>query len=454
MFCLRHESFRVNLPVQGHITLLVERKFLPNPWTRSGGKTPPVQVMSTVFLHVGQCGNQVSQPLWKCIERDGAALESRTFTSHDGWHRAVHVDSEPKVIKHLPKVLKIREKNIIAGKRGRGTNWALGYHGLKCSGDDHLLQNTLDAVRTEVERCDMFSGIIMTHSLSGGTGSGFGSRLAEALRDNYPMNHLLSVTFAPCASGESPLQHYNALMCLATLQRNVDGILLIQNDDILDRATKRSPDSLASFTSLNKVIGQSLAGLFLPTDTLATSRDVSLGQEPWEMLRVTCPVPATKFIHSMHVAKSKLSWEGLVSQCLHTMPRYSTGGLPFSTLSGVVVARGDTTGSFPASLQHGVSHRIRKAWNCVDWNPCPLYTWTAFQNTCGPKDSASISMAVNSSCVTQYLDTICQRSKVMLEAGAYLHWYERYNTSKEDMEEAVSVLQVCQDDYREATMPG
>ncbi|KAL8612612.1 hypothetical protein ACOMHN_006598 [Nucella lapillus] len=410
--------------------------------------------MSTVFLHVGQCGNQISQPFWKCVEKDGAALDSRTFTTHDGWHRAVHVDSEPKVIRHLSKLLKVREKNVVSGKRGRGTNWALGYHGLKSSGDDHLLQNTLDAVRTEVERCDMFSGIVMTHSLSGGTGSGFGSRLAEALREEYPMSHLLSVTFAPCASGESPLQHYNALMCLATLQRNVDGIMLIQNDDILSRVQKRSPDTSASFNSLNKVIGHTLAGLFLPTDTLATSGDVSLGQEPWELLRATCPLPATKFIHTTHTAKSHLSWEGLVSQCLHTVPRYSAQGLPFGCLAGVVVARGDVSGTFPAALQRGLGQRIRRSWSCVDWNPSPLQSWTAFQNSFGAKDSASVSMAVNSSCVTQYLDTVCQRSKVMLEVGAYLHWYERYNTSKEDMEEAVNVLQVCQDDYREMTAPG
>ncbi|XP_070185958.1 tubulin delta chain-like isoform X2 [Littorina saxatilis] len=329
-----------------------------------------------------------------------------------------------------------------------------GYHGVKSSGDDHLLENSLESIRKEVERCDMYSGIVLTHSLSGGTGSGFGSRLCEALRDEYPMNYLLSVTFAPCASGESPLQHYNSLMCLATLQRSADGIMLIQNDDILAKVQKRSPDNQASFTSLNKVIGHTLAGLFLPTDSLATSRDVSLGQEPWELLRATCPMPATKFIYTTHLAKSKLSWEGLVGQTLHTIPRYHNTGQPFSSLSGVVVARGDSTDSFGASMKQGLSHKIRTAWNFVDWNPFPLDVWTAFQNTLGPKDTASVSMAVNSSCVTQFLDTVCQRSKDMLDAGAYLHWYERYGTGKEDFEEALNTLQVCQEDYCSATKPG
>ena len=50
--------------------------------------------------------------------------------------------------------------------------------------------------------------------------------------------------------------------------------MLIQNDDVLARVQKRAPDNQASFNSLNKVIGHTVAGLFLPTDTLATSRCV------------------------------------------------------------------------------------------------------------------------------------------------------------------------------------
>ncbi|KAK7493279.1 hypothetical protein BaRGS_00015405 [Batillaria attramentaria] len=406
--------------------------------------------MSTVFVHVGQCGNQVGEHLWKCIAKDGTAKQSHSFTSHDGWHRAVHIDSEPKVVKKLPKILKIREKNVITGKRGRGTNWAFGYHGLKAAGEDHLLENSVESIRKEVEKCDFYSGIVLSHSLSGGTGSGFGSRLCEALKDEYPMNYLMSVTFAPCASGESPLQHYNSLLCLATLQRLVDGVVLIRNDDVLNRLQKRLPEGQVSFAYINKVIAQTLCGLFLPTDTLATSRDVSLGLEPWELLRATCPMPSTKFLHTTHLAKSKLSWEGLVTQSLRTVHRFDVNEKPFSSLAGVLVARGDSTGSFPLALKRGLDQKIKSAWNFVPWNPFPLDVWTAFLNPLGPKEAASVTMATNSSCVTEYLHHVCERSKVMMDAGAYLHWYERYGSSKEDFQEALNVLESCQADYSSA----
>ena len=103
-------------------------------------------------------------------------------------------------------------------------------------------------------RCDQFLGTCLVHSLAGGTGSGtrtctcmstvlrvslgrsarstsvslewtirregFGSRLAEALRDEYPQAYLHSVAVAPSRlTCDSPMQHYNAALCLAALDQ-------------------------------------------------------------------------------------------------------------------------------------------------------------------------------------------------------------------------------------------
>ena len=51
--------------------------------------------------------------------------------------------------------------------------------------------------------------------------SGLGSHLLELLRDEYEMAHLMNCVVAPHVSGESPLQHYNSLLCLSWLQRFV-----------------------------------------------------------------------------------------------------------------------------------------------------------------------------------------------------------------------------------------
>ena len=63
-----------------------------------------------------------------------------------------------------------------------------------------------------------FQGTIVVHSLAGGTGSGLGSHLVEKLRETYPLAHVLSVAIAPHTCGDCPLQHYNSLLSLASLQ--------------------------------------------------------------------------------------------------------------------------------------------------------------------------------------------------------------------------------------------
>ena len=61
---------------------------------------------------------------------------------------------------------------------------------------------------------------------------------------------------------------------------------------------------------------------------------------------------------------------------------------------------------------------------------CDFLFCSAFQNSQGPKDTASVSLAINSCGVVNYLDHVCSRSEAKITAGAYLHWYQRYGTSK------------------------
>lgn len=44
----------------------------------------------------------------------------------------------------------------------------------------------LDMIDREADGSDSLEGFVMTHSVAGGTGSGFGSYLLEAMNDRYP----------------------------------------------------------------------------------------------------------------------------------------------------------------------------------------------------------------------------------------------------------------------------
>ena len=331
----------------------------------------------------------------------------------------------------------MRDNNIIVGKRGRGTNFALGYHGLQSQGDDHLLQDSIEAIRKEAERSDMYNGAILYSSLSGGTGSGLGARITESLRDYYPCSQIVSCVVAPCASGESPLQNFNALLALYHLQIYSDAILLLNNDFYLSLLNRKHEDRTnnseqVSFKNVNEIMASSLCGVFLPTNSLSVNKGVtkSTGQEPWELVRSTAPIPSSKFIILVQHSSAKLSWEGITSKLLHTFPRYNLSGFSNSCLAATAIGRGDMDNTFAISMQTSLEKKMRKVVNFVDWNPYPLDYWSAKCNYIGPKNNSQLTLAANSSAVVDYLERVQFQSQLKLESGAYVHWYHRYGVSQ------------------------
>ncbi len=75
--------------------------------------------------------------------------------------------------------------------------------------------SVLESLRHEIERCDVFAGLMLVSSTAGGTGSGLGSRLIERVRDEYGAACCIgSALVCPFQAGETPLQSYNSLLTL------------------------------------------------------------------------------------------------------------------------------------------------------------------------------------------------------------------------------------------------
>eukprot|EP00002_Diphylleia_rotans_P021665 TRINITY_DN4222_c0_g1_i9.p1 TRINITY_DN4222_c0_g1~~TRINITY_DN4222_c0_g1_i9.p1 ORF type:complete len:496 (-),score=74.64 TRINITY_DN4222_c0_g1_i9:181-1668(-) len=148
--------------------------------------------------------------------------------------------------------------------------------------DRSIIRNVMIAIRKNIERAENHEGCVVYHSLAGGTGSGLGCRIVEELRKDYPRHYILSVAVAPFTKGETPLQNYNSLLSLTTLQRSADGILLFHNEELMRVLTKSKmfgrgtnpkgplttgppPASIkVSLEDLNNYIALCLCGLFFP----------------------------------------------------------------------------------------------------------------------------------------------------------------------------------------------
>jgi tubulin delta len=196
-----------------------------------------------VTLQIGQCGNQVGTQMFGMLAREASRSTDPAFSRHVldryfrpgsgggkggkpvatnsilGGHdygetststwsaadssacapvaRAVLVDMEPKVI--ASSIATARASgggnggNTSGGRwrysprrahsqqSGSGNNWAFGYNVHGPRNHDAIME----LVRKEAEASDCLSTFLLLQSLAGGTGSGLGSFVTEALRDAY-----------------------------------------------------------------------------------------------------------------------------------------------------------------------------------------------------------------------------------------------------------------------------
>lgn len=92
-----------------------------------------------------------------------------------------------------------------------------------------------------------------------------------------------------------------------------------------------------------------------------------------------------------------------------------------------------------------MERRIKLACNTVEWNPFPVDFW--FSQEPALQEAKHMSLLSNTSSVTPYLNCVLEKSEKMLQAKAYLHWYQRYGIETETLESAFDNLRTIIDSY-------
>eukprot|EP01051_Picozoa_sp_SAG22_P011529 SAG22_NODE_1118_length_5518_cov_1.906994_4_plen_581_part_00 len=272
---------------------------------------PPPSVLT---VQLGQCGNQVGAEFFRSMaaaaahgmdaasssaQGTAAAMSSRSpffregtspsdtaeSEGHEAVARAVMVDMEPKVIQETQS--RVQQHSAPSGgggsgvplrwrypagaqfakAGGSGNNWAMGY----AEHAPGVREPVLELVRREAEQADRLAGLMLMHSLAGGTGSGVGAYFTEQLRDEYPTGWLLNHVVWPYESGEVIVQHYNALLTLASVSQAADGVVYFENEHLHRICGKahQTKEGSETFEAMNELIARQLAHCLLPATTTA-----------------------------------------------------------------------------------------------------------------------------------------------------------------------------------------
>lgn len=350
--------------------------------------------MSTVYLHVGQAGNEVGAALWSLAAREKPPQQ--WLFDERGRARCVLVDTEPKVVRGVVRALgaeRIHPRCALVEQSGRGNNWAMGYHGTdsdkgKASHSHNgIAEAALEALRWQWERCDWCGGLVMTASVGGGTGSGLGSLLLEAVRDEYPRHYLTAVALCPFAAGELPLGHYNATLALSYLQEHADATVIVRVDRWLATPrTARAQSPSPSYASHHRHHMQ------LVPSNIACDRCTWLGQVLFDntsLLRQLTAAAATSSHAASHSSRPP------ARLCMRQIDAYVArciAGLAFPT-DGAKCARNGTAPSpvlptGPNATQCDVSLTAPPRSFAVVVGPSTRATWSRPRARC-PLLSAS-----------------------------------------------------------------
>jgi len=241
-----------------------------------------------ITLQVGQCGNQIGGEFWKqlCLEHglepNGSIRElpckpnSTTatkvddrkdvfFYQSDDEHyipRALLIDLEPRVVNSLITG-KYRElfnhENVFVAPDGggAGNNWASGFR----QGSEHHEQ-VLDMIDREADNSDSLEGFVLCNSIAGGTGSGMGSYLLEAIGDHFPKKLVQTYSVFPnWGDGQSDVvvQPYNSILALKRLVLNADAVVVLDNTALNEIAVDRMRIDNPTVDQLNSLVAKIMA---------------------------------------------------------------------------------------------------------------------------------------------------------------------------------------------------
>ncbi|GJN94584.1 hypothetical protein Rhopal_007667-T1 [Rhodotorula paludigena] len=248
-------------------------------------------------VSAGQAGNQISGEFWAqlCAEhgiRPDGILDDHPFASaaassigesglaspagtappHQPFHdrkdvffyqadderyipRAVMIDLEPRVLNNIrnsPYANLYNPENFFESQDGggAGNNFAKGH-----AAGDGVWNDIAEMLEREAEGSDSLEGIMLLHSIAGGTGAGLGSYILERLSDVFPKKLIQTYSVFPhTTSSDVVVQPYNSILTLQRLAEYADSVVVLDNKALASICQDRLHIGEPSFTQTNQLV--------------------------------------------------------------------------------------------------------------------------------------------------------------------------------------------------------
>ena len=427
-----------------------------------------------IVVSVGQAGNQIGASFWQalCTEheidpRSGRPVKDepcgnwQTFFYRPGDDpkgkyipRSIIIDLEPSVADNVKETFDalFNPGNLVTGTDGAGNNFAVG-HGKMGS---QFVDKVLDIMEKEVQNTERLGGIMILHSLGGGTGSGFGSLIVKKLKENYPSIPLMSCAVLPSPKlSETVTEPYNAVFALNTLITHADACLVLDNEALYEIARTKLGIVSPTISDLNYLITEALINI---TASMRFSSDLSVNIAMRELITNLVPHPNLHFLLTSIAplrpqAESDfetVSVKELIESLFQNSSMYAACSPDEGKyLTASVFYRGDPRDKpdVDASLAN-VKNKI------------PLSSWipTAFKvgtiSQIGANKTRSMVLLANNTEMATVFDKICEKFDKLWTRKAFSFWYTNEGMEENEIQAMRTRVGDLIREYRSAAISG
>ena len=465
-----------------------------------------------ITLQVGQCGNQIGGEFWKqlCLEHgicaDGTLKElPHTATSSSSSSptsaitspppsfqsivnkssddrkdvffyqsdddryipRALLIDLEPRVVNKLAhanqKLFNPENFFVAQDGGGAGNNWASGFR----QGEEHHEQ-VLDMIDRESDNSDSLEGFVLCHSIAGGTGSGMGSYLLEALNDHFPKKLIQTYSVFPSWADQSDVvvQPYNSLLTMKRLTLNADAVVVLDNTALNRIAMDRLRIENPTVDHIN-----SLVATIMAASTTTLRYPGYMNNDLIGLLASLIPTPRCHFLMTgytpLHLndADTGEVFAGVRKTTVLDVMRRLTQP------KNVMVSANTRSGCYISILNiiqgndvdptqvHKALQRIRErnALNFIPWGPASIQVAMARKSPfVDTRHKVSGFMLANHTGMAELFDRLLKQYDRIRSRNAFLDNYQRepmFADSLDEFDHARETVQNLVDEYRACERP-
>jgi len=424
-----------------------------------------------IHIHIGQCGVQLGSAFWEQymvehgIEPDGSLSATKSFengenkinklfyeTKEGKYHaRSLFVDADSFVIDSIKKGENrqiFNPSNLLCHKEESGGIHSRAHY-TSCP---KFRDFTLDKLRQLSESYESPQGLILTHSLCGGFGSGFGTWLFERMVVDYSKKSKVSYSMFPSPNlSNLVVEPYNMTLGMMTLLQHTDLSILFDNEALYDICSNQLEKDSPNYADINQMIAQALSISFSSTrfnsSINSNLSEILTNLVPYRRMHFAMP-SYSPFGNQTKSQESPLSIEDITNTAFDQESIMLSAKLKVDKyIACCVMYRGKVD---PETAVNTVQ-KLKKLreFQTVDWCPTGFKTGIMYQDPVNSKKPSEVGVLINSTAFSKVFEREALKFDQLYTRRAYVHWFVGEGMESGEFSEAREDFEWIKKDYEE-----